>query len=171
MIVLGTWTFEHEAVECRELVRVEAERAAATRQGRAEIGARPVEHRHEVVADGGDAAGGEIAQRLAVIVEEWLEVALAELDRLGHGQALHDAPAQAERGVGFDQRLSPLDLLLRPDDAVGDLVQRGDDAACPGLPCIGEPDHIVRAEPTPSLFHRPTLTSVLVRTGRLTRHE
>ena len=161
VIVLGAGTLEHEAVEGRELVRVEAQRAAAARQRRAEIGAGPVEDRHEVVADGGDAAGGEIAQRLAVIVEERLEVALAELDRLGHRQALHHAPAQAERCVALDQRLSPLDLLLGPDHAVGDLVQRRDDAGRPGLPRIGEPDHVVRAEPTPSLFHKPPPSSNL----------
>ena len=51
-----------------------------------QFGAGPVEHRHEVVADGGDAAGGEIAERLAVIVEQRLEVAFAELDRLGTGR-------------------------------------------------------------------------------------
>ena len=171
VIGLGAGALQHEAVEGGELVRVEAQRPAAARLHRVQLGAGPVEDRHEVVADDGHAAGGEVAQRLTVIVEERLQIALAELDRLGHRQALHHTPAQPKRGVALDQRLAPLDLVRRPDHAIRDLVQRRDDAGGPGLPRIGELDHIVGAEPAPGLFHEPfpspRTSAPGERTGRL----
>ena len=72
VIGLGTGALQHEAVEGRELVRVEAQRPAAARLHRVQLGAGPVEDRHEVVADDGHAAGGEVAQRLAVVLEQRL---------------------------------------------------------------------------------------------------
>ena len=61
VIGLGTGALQHEAVEGRELVRVEAQRPAAARLHRVQLGAGPVEDRHEIVADDGHAAGGEVA--------------------------------------------------------------------------------------------------------------
>ena len=136
VIGLGAGALQHEAVEGRELVGVEAQRPAAARLHRVQLGPGPVEDRHEIVADDGHAAGGEIAQRLAIILEQRLEVALAKLDRLGHRQAFHHAPAQSKRLVALDQSLAPLDLVSRPNHAIGDLVQRRDDSGRPGLPRI-----------------------------------
>ena len=106
VIGLGTGALQHEAVEGRELVRVEAQRPAAARLHGVQLGPGPVEDRHEVVADDGHAAGGEVAQRLAVVLEQRLQVTLAELDRLGHRQALHHAP-------GSPSELSPSISALR----------------------------------------------------------
>jgi hypothetical protein len=60
-----------------------------------EIGAGPVEHSHEIVADGADAGLAEIAQRLAEIAVEPVEIAATELDVVMHRHAFDDAPAQA----------------------------------------------------------------------------
>ena len=111
MVGLGAGALQHEAVEGGKLVRVEAQRPPATRLHRVQFGAGPVKDGHEVVADDGHTAGGEIAQGLPVVGEQRLEVALTELDRLGHRQALHNAPAEAQRGVTLDQRLAALDLV------------------------------------------------------------
>ena len=62
VLVLRAGAFEHEAVEGRELVRVEPQSAAPARQRRLEVGAGPVEDRHEIVADGGHATGAEVTE-------------------------------------------------------------------------------------------------------------
>ena len=98
MVRLGAGTLQHEAVEGGEFVRVEAQRRPAARQRMGEFRTRPVEDGHEVVADRGHAAAGEVVQRLAIVVEQRLQIALAELDGLVHRQALDDAPAQAKGG-------------------------------------------------------------------------
>ena len=115
MIGLRAGALQHEAVEGGEFMRVEAQGRAAAGQRVGEFGAGPVDHRHEVVADRRDAALRQIAQGLAVIVEQGLEVAFADLDAFMDRQALDDAPAQAERGIGGDERLALLDLLDAPD--------------------------------------------------------
>ena len=83
-------------------------------------------------------------------------------------QALGDAPAQAERRIGRDQRLAGLDLLDAPDHAVRDVMQSGDDPRRSGLPDVPELDDIVRTEPAPGLFHRYSL-AVCRATGRPVR--
>ena len=99
MVRLGTGTLQHEAVESREFVGIEAQCRPAARQRMGQFRSCPVEHGHEVVADRGNAAAGEVAQRLPIVVEQRLQIALAELDGLVHRQALDDAPAQAEGGI------------------------------------------------------------------------
>ena len=160
MVRFGARPFEHEAVEGRVFMRVEAQGRAAAGQRMRELRSRPVEHGHEVVADRRDAAAGEVAQGEPVIVEERPEIAFAELDGFVNRQALGDAPAQAERRVGRDQRLSRLDLLDGPDDAVRDVVQSGDDPRRSGLPDVSELDDIVRTEPAPGLFHGYSLVGM-----------
>ena len=48
---------EHEQVERREAIMVEAQRGRAGRQRKIEVGAGPVDHRHHVVTDDADAFG------------------------------------------------------------------------------------------------------------------
>jgi hypothetical protein len=144
---------QHEEVEGREERLVEAQSGAAVRQRVTKVRAGPVQHGHEIVADRAKPAGREVAQRLAVIVEEGVEIPLPDLDRLVHRQALDHAPAQAQIRVRLDRRLAGADLLHAPHHAVGDLVQGRDDARGTGLPDVLEPDRIVGSEPTPGLLH------------------
>ena len=153
VIRLRARALQHEAVEGREFVQVEAQGRRAAGQRIGQFGAGPVDHRHEIVADRRDAALREVAHGLAVIVEQGLEVAFADLDAFMDRQALDDAPAQAERSVGGDERFALLDLLHAPDHAIRDLMQGRHDARRAGLADMGELDDIVRTEPAPSLFH------------------
>jgi hypothetical protein len=119
-----------------------------------ELGARPIEHRHEIVADRRDPAAAEIHQRLAIGVEQAVEIAFADLDGLVHGQAFDDAPAEPKRGIRLDLGLARRDLLDAPHLAIRDVVKRRDDAARTGLADMPELDQVVRTEPSPRLFHR-----------------
>src|SRR5829696_9099262 len=94
MIALGTGALQHETVEGGKLMCVEAQGRPAAGKRVGEFRSGPVDHWHEVVADGGDATLGQIAQRLPVIVEQRRQVAFADLDALVDWQALDDTPAQ-----------------------------------------------------------------------------
>ena len=54
---------------------VEAKRIAAGGQRRAQLGARPVQNRHEIVADRSETLPRKVAQRLPVGAEKPVEVA------------------------------------------------------------------------------------------------
>jgi hypothetical protein len=157
MVCLGARPLQHVAIERRIFVRVEAQRPRAAWEGMRKFGTGPVQHRHEIVADDLHAALGEIPQRSPVGIEQRRDVAVTELDGLRHGQALDHAPAQAERGVACDEALALLDLVDGPFDAVGNLMQSGNDTARAGLANVRKLDHVVRAEPAPSLFHQSFL--------------
>ena len=108
-----------------EGVSVEAQRFGAVRQRPGKIGARPVEHRHKVVAHRFDAAGGQIAYRLLIVGDIALIVSALCFDRLVHRNAFYHRPDQ----IFFrQQRLTRFNFLHRPDITVGDMVQRGHNA-------------------------------------------
>ncbi len=101
----------------------------------------------------------EIGEALAIGREERREIARAALDVLVHRQALDDAPVEAVAGVG-DHRLPGADGLDAPDLAVGDLVERGDDAAGAGLGDLVEADPVERSEPAPAFLHPAILATL-----------
>ena len=127
---------------------VEGERARAVRPFLRELGARPVEHRHEVVRDARDAARAEVAHRLAPVCDVAVAVGAGALDRLVHRDRLDHREREARR---LDERDPLADRL----DHVADrnLVQRGDDAGRAGLAHVSERHRVVRAVPTPGLLH------------------
>ncbi len=69
VVALGVAPREDEEIEGGEGVGIEPERPRTVGQLIGEVGAGPVEHRHEVVADGADARAREVADRLGVGVE------------------------------------------------------------------------------------------------------
>ena len=144
---------QDEAVEGREFVGVEAQAPPTAGDRRRKVRARPVEHRHEVVADRVDPAGAEVAQRRAVVLEEPVEVALPDLDGLRDRKALDDAPAQPEAGRVLDEALALHDRLAGPDLAGRDVVQGGHDPRRPGLPDMRQADQVLGSPPPPGLFH------------------
>jgi hypothetical protein len=148
---LGVLAPQDEQVEGCELRRIEAQRQRAVRQAIGEVGARPVDDRHEVEADRPDVAGPEIADGLRIGVQMRPPVAGAGLDVLRHRHALHHRPGEAGRG---DLRLAPFDLRYRPHRAIRQVVQRAHDAGGTRLPDMLQRNRILRTEPPPGLFHR-----------------
>ena len=86
---------QHEHLERGHLHRIEAQGGAATRQGRIKRGSRPVQQRHEIVADSFDATGGQIAHGLAVIFKQRFKIAVAAFNRFMDRQTFHHLPGQA----------------------------------------------------------------------------
>ncbi|MNG63518.1 hypothetical protein D3C79_217480 [compost metagenome] len=129
---------------------IETQRFRTVGQQVLQIGACPVENRHKVVAHGIDTAGRQITQRLLVIGDMPRVIAAVGFDLFMHRNAFHHRPHQPFLS---QQRLSRLDLIDRPNFAIRDMVQCGDDAGGTGLAHIVKRDRIVRPVPTPCLFH------------------
>ena len=115
-----------------------------------EVGARPVEHGHEVIADALDALGCEVAHRLLIYLNLMVAVGPSILDGLHHGQALHHAPSHS---VLFDILSEVANLLAAPHFAERHVVQGGNYALHSDLLQHGKSDFVVLAEPSPSSFH------------------
>ena len=115
-----------------------------------EIGACPVEHRHEIVAHRMYALRREVAQALLVNLNLLVAVGTSVFDGLRHGQALHDAPSQPGSLDIFTQVANG---LACPDFAERHIVQRGDNALDAYLSQHRERDLILLTKPTPSFFH------------------
>ena len=117
-----------------------------------EVGAEPVEDRHEVVADDLDAGAAEAAEGLGVIGDVAVARGHAELDVVMDVDALDDLELQAG---GLDGGLEVGDLLDRPHFADGHVEERADDTGRAGdLPHLPEVDAVVLfPEPTESHLH------------------
>ena len=90
------------------------------------VGAHPVKHRHEVVADDLHSVLAQIAQTFLIVLNVLLALGRAELDRLVHVDALDDINIEA---VLRRLRLDRSDARLRPNLARRQIVQRPNDAA------------------------------------------
>ena len=143
-------------IEDGEIDQVEDHRPAAAFGRRAQIGPRPVEDRHEIVADRFDAAGGEVGEAFGIARNVAAPVAAPRLDGLGNGQALDHLPGKARRRavrVGRDLALALFDCGDRPDGAGRKLVQRRHDRLGAGLARVGDRNTVDRPEPAPCLPH------------------
>ena len=167
IVVLRRLAAQHVDLEGRHPMRLEPQAGAAPRDRRGEVGARPVEKRHEVVADREDPFGRKVRHGLAVIGEERGEVPLPPLDALVDRQALDHDPVEARR---LDLGLARGDGLPRPDLAIGDLVERRHDARRPSLGDLGQGDLVERPVPAPALDHAsPTNSAIAPRAPLATR--
>ena len=109
-----------------------------------QIGADPVEHRHEVIGNHFHAAFPEIAQRNLVVLNILVTTSGTDLDILVHRQALHNIPDEPGR---LDHLLVSHDLFHAPHFAVGDMMQRTDNALCPRLTHIFQRNRVFRTVP------------------------
>ncbi len=155
-------TLEDVDVEVGKLGVVEVEVRRAVGVLVQEVGACPVEHGHEVVADGVYAFGREVAERLLIHLNLLVAVGAAVLDGLHHGQRLDDAPAHAVR---LDVLTQLVYLFAGPYLAEGHVVQCGDDAFDPNLSELCKGYLILLAKPTPCSFHNMSLPLPLPRRG------
>ena len=142
-------TLQNKQVERHERRPFETKRFRAVRQRIGQVGARPVQHRHKIIGNGTNTAGGQVAQALLVIFDIPLKFPSAGFDPLMDRNALNDAPYQP--GIG-NRPLSFADLIDAPCLPVGNMMQRRYHVRSPGLPDIPKADRIVRPVPAPRLF-------------------
>ena len=117
-----------------------------------QIGARPVEDGHEVVAQHRNAQLAHGADALAVLVEQAIARGTPELDVLVHRDALDDGELHS---VAIDHLAEAFELGLRPRVADRHVVQRGDDAGDAGdLSDVRQRDRVVGPEPAEGHVHR-----------------
>ena len=145
----GSGTLQNEEIECDIGVALETQGPGTVGHGKGEVGAGPVEHRHEIVSHATDTAGGQVAQSLFVVLRIATEIARTSLDLLMDGNALHDAPHESCFG---DEPFATPDLPDRPHLAVGYVVQRMHDVGGARLTDIPQTDRIIGPVPAPGLF-------------------
>ena len=105
-----------------------------------EVGARPVEDRHEVVAQHRHAELAHVPHALAVVLDEAVARRTTELDVLVNGNALDDGGEAPGLSISSASR----GVVSRPGVADGDVVQRSDDSRDAwNLPNVLERDRIV----------------------------
>ncbi len=115
-----------------------------------QVGAGPVQNRHEVVTHGIDATLGKITQRLLIIANPEIVLPCMGFDVFMNRHAFHDRPDQ----TGFLYDLFAFEnFFYGPDFTVWNMMKRCYYAGCSGLTNIGQRHGIVRAIPTPGLFH------------------
>ena len=117
----------------------------AVRQAVVKLRARPVKHRHEIVADAADAGLGKAADVLAVIFDIAVARGFAEFDVLVHRHTFNDLKLQAVIFRLFFQRGN---ALAAPNFTDGHVVYSGDDGLhVRNLTNILEGHGVVRAIP------------------------
>lgn len=150
MVGLSIGALQQKDVEHGRVDGVEAQALRAARQIVVQRRARPVEHGHEIVADGPDTGGGKDAKALGPGVGTDLPARGAGLDVLVHGNAFDHDPVEPRVA---DHVAPRLDVLVAPDGARRNAMQRRDDTLGPGLPDIVQGHGVVGAEPAPGLDH------------------
>ena len=115
-----------------------------------QVGARPVQYGHEVVADAMNAFGRQVAQAFLVDFNLVVTVRTAILDGLYDRQALDHTPAHAVR---FDIFTQVANLFARPDFTKGYVVQGSDNALDTDLSQHGKGNLVLLAKPSPCSFH------------------
>jgi hypothetical protein len=150
----GAGTLEDMDVEGCEIIDVEAHARAAIGHGPAQIGARPIENGHEIIADHLHAAIGEITHGNLVVGDVLAPVALLLLDVLADRQALHHIPGQARWRAIFARGnlgIAPVDLFPGPHHPIGNMVQGTDDTFGTDLSDVVYAAKVLRPEPPPGL--------------------
>ena len=146
----STFTLQDVDVEVGKLGIVEVEVGRAVGVLVQQVGACPVEHGHEVIADAVDALGSKVAQTLFINLNLMVAVRTAILNGLHYGQTLHHAPAHA---ITFDVFAEVVNLLSCPHLAKRHVVQGGHNALHADLFQLGKRDLVFLAKPSPSSFH------------------
>ena len=143
-------------VERGEVGIVEAHAGSAVRDPPGEVGARPVEHRHEVVADDLDSRVRQVAQAHPVVLDVLAPGTLLLLHVLRYRQAFDHLPADPRRRAVLPPRdlaLAPGDLFGGPDIAGRHVVEGRDHPLDACLQHVVDRHEILRPEPAPGLPH------------------
>ena len=151
IVRLGPRPPENEDVVGDERRHVEAQRQARRRQSISQVRPRPVDDRHEIVADGRNARLGEAGEAVLPGVDITPVGSIAQLDRARDWNQFADVPAQARR---FDGAFMRHHVVEAPGAPIGDTMQCADDSFSAGLLGVVQRDGIVGPEPAPGLLHR-----------------
>ena len=158
VVRLGALSAEDIQVEGGLFRQVAAQDPAAVFQLHGQVGPGPVQHRHEVVADPGEALPTEVGQALLVRPPGGTGTLPSGFDAVMHRQALHHRPAQPRRAAALwvpgDPVLVAGDLRLGPEDTAGQVVQSRDDIRGARLTDLPQGYGIPGTGPPPSLAHR-----------------
>ena len=149
-LLAGAFAFQDVDVEIGKLGIREIEVRTAVGVVVKQVGAGPVEDGHEIVADGMDALGREVAEAFLVHLYLLVAVGTAIFNGLHHRQRLHHAPAHA---ITLDILSQVPDLLTGPYFAQGHVVQGGDNTFNSDLTEHGKRYLVVLAKPSPCPFH------------------
>ena len=111
----------------------------------------PVQHRHEVVSDGLDAAFAQIADGLFVTVDIKFTGTGGIFDIFVNRETFHNAPGHT--GL-FDHLFAFEDGFFAPEDTVRDVVQRCNDSGGSRLRNEMQRHRIFRPIPAECGFHK-----------------
>ena len=141
---------EKKQIVSGEIDGVETEGIASGGETPLQVGSRPVDDRHEVVADDFDARFGDGGERIFPGTDEVRVGARPKFDGIVDGNALHDRPVEASRANLIS---SLADFVEGPGLAAIEMVQGRDDSGGSGLLDVLERNRIGRPKPSPSLLH------------------
>ena len=150
IVLFGMRSLQHEGVVAHKVDHVEAHAEAGRGQPVHEVGSRPVNHRHEVVANGRDSRAPQIGERVFPCGDVLRRVGVTELDRRFHRDRLAHCPVESRRPDDIHARLN---VLGPPHATVVEMMQSGDDTGGTGLLHVVQGDAVLFAEPAPGFLH------------------
>ena len=157
-LLASAFTLQDVNIEVSKFGIVEIEVGGTVGVLMQQVGACPVEHRHEVVADAVDAFSREVTQALLIHLNLMVTVRTAILDSLHHRQTLHHAPAHA---ITLNICFQIVDLLTCPHLTKRYVVQSSHDALHANLFQLGKGDFVLLAKPTPCSFHIVSVNDIV----------
>ena len=156
VILLRALPLQNEQIEHRKTVGIKAQACRASGENPIEIGAAPIYHRHEIIADRVDTVSRHRFHALKPSGNRTFSFGAQPPHVIGDRNAFNDRPAQGGAAIGaaLNQRLTIRYRLPGPDLAGPQLVQRVNNLGRPRLPDIIQTDRIMWAEPPPRLSER-----------------
>ena len=151
IFLFSSRTLEDIKVESHEGILLKTQAPGTVSHLVSQIRPRPVKHRHEIISDTLDTAGGQIPDGLFVILDILLEIPCLGLDMLMHRHAFHYAPCQA---VFSDHRLPFLNFLHAPNLSVRNMMERMYYVCDAGLLDKAQAYRIIRSVPAPAFLHQ-----------------
>ena len=150
IILRGPFPFQNKQVKRGHADGVILQDAAAVLHGKGQVGTRPVQHGHEIVAHHFHAAGGQIAQALLVNVQVMLPVPGTRLDVFMNGDAFRHYPLHASL---FNHPRAFGHGLPRPQFPALYFMQGRHDSVSARLADVPQRHRVVWAVPSPALNH------------------
>ena len=154
VISFGAHTLQNEYVVRGEITHVEAQGISGAGQLPAQVGAGPVDDRHEVVANDLYASLYDGRQRVFPGVRELPKRTALQLNGIVNGNTFDHRPSQSRR---LDLRLALEHFVERPGFPAVEMMQCRNNSGCSRLPDMVERNWVLRAKPPPGFFHAAIL--------------
>ena len=137
-------------VEPGEFRHVEVKAGSSVRPFVLQVRTDPVDYRHEVVANGPDAASSQIREALDIIVNECVPLRPSVFNGFRNGKAFHHAPSET---CCLDETLQVLNRVYAPNLTARHIVKGSNNALHPDLPEHLQRNPVIPSEPSPTFFH------------------